>query len=135
MAQSALIYQELPRDFIQDYFCRSCGEYDRHSLSHYCDICVDRYEWVRRVLQRGEPEEDLSEIISSQAEVSVDDLCTNSFLVEDVCLEEPTCEQEEVLLEIALNMVEGYATSADYCARCDWWGHPPCVDYCWTCQL
>ena len=63
----------------EDDFCRSCGEVNRHSLSHYCDICMDRYEWVRRVLQRGKPKEELLEIILSQMEVSVDDFCTNSF--------------------------------------------------------
>ena len=42
----------LPREekLTEDDFCRACGEVNRHSLSHYCDICVDRYEWVRRVL-------------------------------------------------------------------------------------
>ena len=87
------------------------------------------------MLQRGELEEELLEIIPNQVEVSVDDFYTNSILVEDVCLEEPTCEPEDELSEIGLNKVKGHATSTDYCDHCDWWGHPPCVDYCWTCQL
>ena len=33
--------------------------------------------------------QELLKIIPTQVEVSVDDNCTNSFLVEDVCLEKP----------------------------------------------
>ena len=50
-------------------------------------------------------------------EVSVDDICTNSFLVKDVSLEKPTSELEEELLKIALDKVEEHPTCADYCAR------------------
>ena len=74
----------------KDDFCRSCGEVNRHSLLHYCDVCRDRYEWVRRVLQRGELEKEHSEIIPNQVEVSVDDFYNNYFLVDDAYLEEPT---------------------------------------------